>query len=332
LSANIKGAKITINGINLPYTEFNGYLFAPINLSAIAPAGYRFVGWKNTGKTTNEYISTDAEYTLPSSGKQNLSAIFEKISEEELIAEGITPVRINEVSAANSMYINDYFKKNDWIELYNTTEEPIDVAGMYLSDNVMVPTKWHITSGISEANTMIDPHGFLIVWCDDLDPVNQLHASFKLAKEGGVVILSSEDQTWTDNLSYPAHNGDNSVGLYPDGGSQYYVMTKTTIGQSNVMNSYAKTFENIMPGIKETTDYHKDITIAYHNGDIVIRSNADYALLNISSISAQTFMQERISINGGTATISVESLPRGIYIVTAKDNNGNSKTIKVMKN
>jgi hypothetical protein len=153
-----------------------------------------------------------------------------------------------------------------------------------------------------------------------------------LAKEGGVVILSSEDQTWTDNLSYPAHNGDNSVGLYPDGGSQYYVMTKTTIGQSNVMNSYAKTFENIMPGIKETTDYHKDITIAYHNGDIVIRSNSDYVLLNISSISAQTFIQERISLNGGTATVSIESLPRGIYIVTAKDNNGNSKTIKVMKN
>ena len=151
------------------------------------------------------------------------------------------------------------------------------------------------------------------------------------------MILSSEDQAWADSLSYPAHTGDNSVGLYPDGGSQYYVMTKTTLGQSNVMNSYAKNFENVMPGsgsgegIGETSGYN-NTNMAYYNGNIVIRSNSDYVLLNISSISAQTFIQERISLNGGTATVSIESLPRGIYIVTAKDNNGNSKTFKVMKN
>ena len=291
-----------------------------------------------TTQSGGEVIVSEKEsYMLPASGTLNLVARYEPMTDEEREESKILPVRINEISAANEIYINDLWKKNDWIELYNTTEEPIDVAGMYLTDNIMVPTKWQITPGISDANTVIDPHGFLIVWCDDLDPVNQLHASFKLAKEGGVVILSSEDQAWADSLSYPAHTGDNSVGLYPDGGSQYYVMTKTTLGQSNVMNSYAKNFENVMPGsgsgegIGETSGYN-NTNMAYYNGNIVIRSNSDYVLLNISSISAQTFIQERISLNGGTATVSIESLPRGIYIVTAKDNNGNSKTIKVMKN
>ena len=65
---------------------------------------------------------------------------------------------------------------------------------------------------------------------------------------------------------------------------------------------------------------------------IAVSSNADYVMLNVSSAAAQTYMQERISLDSGTATVSIETLPRGIYIVTVKDNQGNSKTIKVMKN
>lgn len=283
-------------------------------------------------------VSDKEEYTLDEgTSTYNLVAYYEQLTDSELAEQNVLPVRINEISADNTININDLWKKNDWVELYNTTNEPIDVAGMYISDNALVPNKWQITAGITNANTVIPPHGYLIIWCDDLDPVNQLHATFKLAKEGGVVILSATDNSWTDYLTYPAHTGDNSVGLYPDGGTNYYVMTKTTLGESNVMNSYAQYFENEKPEIGggdiiNEIDAINDLNIAYHNGMIAVSSNADYVMLNVSSAAAQTYMQERISLDSGTATVSIDALPRGIYIITAKDNAGNSKSVKILKN
>lgn len=290
--------------------------------------------------TTSEVYNIYSEeevLTLPEDGTFNFIAIYEPMTEEEREEANLLPVRINEISADNAININDLWKKNDWIELYNTTDEPIDVAGMYITDNALVLDKWQISAGLTDANTVIAPHDYLIIWCDDLDPVSQLHATFKLAKEGGVVMLSSEDKGWTDYLTYPAHSGDNSVGLYPDGGSNYYVMTRTTLGKSNVMNSYAQYFENEKPetggdNVIEELDATNSLNIAYHHGRIAISGDADYITLNVSSVAAQTYMQERISLSSGSATVSIETLPRGIYIVTVKDNQGNSKTIKVMKN
>ena len=75
--------------------------------------------------------------------------------------------------------INDQYKKKDWVELYNATASPVDLAGMYLSDNPLKPQKYQIqaTEGI---NTVVPPYGHLIIWCDGSQPVNQLHAPFKL--------------------------------------------------------------------------------------------------------------------------------------------------------
>ena len=115
ISSNVSSAKIELNGMELPYTEFNGRLFAPITLKAVAPAGYKFVGWKDASATQSEsstaYVSEETEYTLPSSGTQSVCAMFEKLTDEETSSKGIVPVRVNEISAANSMYINDYCKK-----------------------------------------------------------------------------------------------------------------------------------------------------------------------------------------------------------------------------
>ena len=82
----------------------------------------------------------------------------------------MTPVRINEVSADDGVYVNDYFKRNDWVELYNTTDQPIDVEGMFLTDNPDKPKKYQISKGVSQASTVIPAHGYLIIWCDKLEP------------------------------------------------------------------------------------------------------------------------------------------------------------------
>ena len=156
LTTDIDGATLTLNGINVPYAYFKGYLFGTFSLEAKAPAGYRFVCWKKSG---TQY-STNAAISVTGTDAIKLQACFKALTDAEKTTQGLTPVRINEVSAANGIHVNEYFKRNDWVELYNTTDKDIDVAGMYLSDNEKKPLKYQISKGDSQASTTIPAHGY----------------------------------------------------------------------------------------------------------------------------------------------------------------------------
>ena len=60
--------------------------------------------------------------------------------------EGI-PLTINELMASNSSSIPDtQGDYDDWIEIHNYGSTSINIGGMYLTDNLSVPTKWQIPS------------------------------------------------------------------------------------------------------------------------------------------------------------------------------------------
>ena len=246
ISADTEGATILVNGIALPYTYFNGYLFGTTKLEAKAPAGYKFKCWKKNG---TQY-ATRPVISMPSSTDVTMTACFTSLTPDEREAEGFSPVRINEVSASNNIFVNDYFKRNDWIELYNATAEPVDVAGMYLSDNVEKPTKYQIAG----AQTVIPAYGHLIVWCDKLEPISQLHAQFKLAADGGIVMLTATDLSWSDCLTYTKHRANETVGRFPDGDDNVYVMNVPTIQKTNLSSTYLTAVEQpVLTGIDDMT-------------------------------------------------------------------------------
>jgi len=251
LNADTDDAFLSINGINVPYADFNGVLFAPVRLEATAPAGYQFAGWKDGSGTI---VSKNTIYDLPDDATVTITATFTQISsDEELLAQGVAPLRINEVSAGNSMYVNDWFKHNDWFEIYNTTDTDLDVAGLYVSDDEDNPMKYQIpTDGV--LNTIIPARGHRIVWADEMDAVTQLHADFKLKNEDDkmVLVCSSDEfvannQTYfnahaemrefADGITYQTHRGDQSVGRYPDGGKKFYKMYRPTIDRPNTLTS-----------------------------------------------------------------------------------------------
>ena len=203
------------------------------------------------GKTTDDLID-DPVFDMPQDHTLVLEACFERLSDAELTRQGITPVRINEVSADDGIYVNDYFKRKDWVELYNTTAHDIDVEGMYLSDNPDKPEKYQISKGESLASTIIPAHGYLIIWCDKESPLSQLHASFKLDKDGGEMLLTAADKSWTDHFTYAAHASDQTVGRYPDGSNQVYVMNIPSIAKANTISSYAVDVEQpLVTGISD---------------------------------------------------------------------------------
>ena len=324
LSADTEGAHITVNGIDVPYASFKGTLFSPVALQAKAPAGYAFDSWMRG----TSVVSNDAYYELPAvTTTFNLTATFKPLDSEGMANEGIKPVRINEVSAANGIYVNEYFKRNDWVELYNTTSQPIDVEGMYLTDNLKKPKKYQITKGKSQTSTVIPAHGFLIVWCDKLDPVSQLHASFKLAAEGGDVQLMAADESWTDVFSYQEMKSDQTAGRYPDGGSQIFSMNVPTIGRANLTSSYATPIVNFPPtGISDLAD--TGLSVHYAVGILTVRGAADNVSVRIVNMAGQHVATRTATLSEGYAEVSVGSLATGIYIATVTDAQGHKATCK----
>lgn len=284
-----------------------------------------------------DFVSEEAEYTLPSSGSQNLIAVFEKIPTAELAEKGITPVRINEVSAANSIYINDYFKKNDWIELYNTTDADIDIKGMNIS---LVTDKsknekrhdFQVPSDNVTLNTIIPAHGYKVIWCDKLDIIAaDIHTSFKLETKGGEVIIATD--TYKDTLAYEQHLGTETYGRYPDGANDVYVMNIPTIAKTNKIGSYDTLYVKPIdptPDAIQSYTHEGGITIAYVNGVVNIKSeDAAIKSAEVFSMAGMKMESSNFTHAGNKfVTINVADLPKGIYIVRATTEEGDECHIK----
>lgn len=209
--------------------------------------------YTTVGVASEGFVSIEPVMDLPTGSSIALTANFTKLSDENLLAQGFTPLRVNEVSAGNTVYVNEWFKHNDWFEIYNTTDTEIDIAGLYVSDDEDNPLKFQIPSN-GVINTIIPAGGHRIVWADEMEAVTQMHANFKL-KNGDdrmVLLCSSNDfvannkayfdkhpemKDFADGLVYSAHHGDQSVGRYPDGGKSYYKMNRPTIERPNILTS-----------------------------------------------------------------------------------------------
>lgn len=271
-----------------------------------------------TTQVTGDFISSEETFELPSTGKYNLIATYESLSDSELAESDAHPVKINEVSAANDIYVSELFKKNDWIELYNTTNRAIDVEGMFLSDHLDEPEKWQITASSDNVNTIIPAHGHLIIWADKNAGESQLHADFKLNNEDScLVLLTAADKSWADTLIYCRHDGYHTVGLFPDGGSSLYVMERPTIGQTNVLTTAAVAWNE--PKIQHDDDRVTSIAddqllaLTFDGQAITLHAPAA-ARLDVYTPSGQLVHTARIR---PSVPHSLSTLQRGIYVARA---------------
>ena len=275
-------------------------------------------------------VCQDKEYELPS-GNAQLTALYAPLTQEETHVNN-NPIRINELSADNSIYVNEYYKKNDWIELYNTTDKTIDIAGLYLSDDIENPTKYQIEK-VEGNSTLIEPYGHFIIWADKLASLTQVHAPFKLASEGGYVTLTATDLSWDDTIYYEPHSGTESTGRYPDGSHDVYIMSKPTIAKTNTINSYAVWLEQPeIPGngngIESSTSDALILTYSAHT--LHIHSNeADTASVTLYTTTGQLSMKTKVTLINGHTAISLTALSEGTYIIAVTDSEENTETLKI---
>ncbi len=140
-------------------------------------------------------------------------------------------VHLNEVMASNNSTIADEDGDfEDWIEIYNSGDEPVNLSGFGLSDDYDNPFRWAFP------DTSIAPGEFMLIWASNKNrqqPGAPLHTNFAISSSGEEVILTSPDGARIDELEPTEIPTDISLGRQPDGTGAWVYFDEPTPGASN---------------------------------------------------------------------------------------------------
>lgn len=295
------------NGTNVIAVEVHQY-------SASSSDIYLDMSISKKGNTQSSGYSIP-ELALSITDAVNIQAVFEEMENREDVA---IPVRINELSASNGVYINEYFKRNDWIELYNTTGEEVSIAGLYISNNLEEPQLYQLPDS-PEDQVVIPPYGYRILWADKLEDNTQLHLPFKLPAEGGKILLSAyadngTDLLWCDSMTYVPHTSTNTFGRYPDGTDSIYIFNRTSFAKKNIHSPYNNSATALIAAFNDSiANIKTDPTLLQKVSEEVVVVSTVYYNLN------------------GIALGNAEPAPQGVYIKCDVFSNGLRTYTKIKK-
>jgi spore coat protein CotH len=150
----------------------------------------------------------------------------------EAKAAGASGIVINEFMAENdSTIIDNDGKYADWIELFNPTNDSVNLNNYFLTDNLTEPGKFQMP------DTILAPDNYILFWADDESDEGGTHTDFKLSKSGEQVgIYASSDSGMyqpIDTLTFGPQGADTSFGRCPDGTGAFAFMIHATPGYEN---------------------------------------------------------------------------------------------------
>ncbi|MCP4549850.1 MAG: T9SS type A sorting domain-containing protein [bacterium] len=138
---------------------------------------------------------------------------------------------INEFLAANSSTNQDETGAfADWVEIYNPGPDAVEMGGLFLTDDLSMPTKWIFPE------STLDAHDYLLVWCDNDEEDGPLHTSFKLSAGGESIAIFgrlSAGNEVIDSYDFGPQTTDISEGRSPDGTEHWDLFDIPTPGDSN---------------------------------------------------------------------------------------------------
>lgn len=171
-------------------------------------------------------------------------------------------ILINEVQYKNdTSYQCQDAKYYDWIELFNASNDTIDLSGFYIKDG------FDDKDRLMFDEEVLAPGAFLTVFCSDKKGrINeQWHAPFKLAVLEDTVYLFSDNNKPIDRVLPSCVPPDASWSRIPDGAS-FFVATPTP----NASNDEAEVISvNYLPDTLKVNlpsgFYHEPIAISFSN-------------------------------------------------------------------
>ena len=140
--------------------------------------------------------------------------------------EKVQSIVFNEVCSRNiSLGIDGEYIGCDYIELYNTTNERINLDGWYLADSVNASEKYYLSENYIEAKS------YVVFWATG-EAKNKDELNFKISSEGESLFLYDSEGEMVDSVYVPKLDADNTYARKKDGNSEWWVC-EATLGATN---------------------------------------------------------------------------------------------------
>jgi len=309
----------TNNGVNTIYTvpvnllkEGENVIAVEVHQGAVTSSDLIFNMSLTCDQSATPIVETSAVYNTVLSKDIDLKAIYEVSTVEP--DENPTIV-INEILSANTLIADEFGEKDDYIEVYNSGDRDINIAGWYLTDTPANLTLAQITTtDISKTN--VPSKGRIILWADDQAVQGVSHLGFKLSKDGETIILSRTNLLGSivpvDSVSFPVITTDFSFSRVPDGSSNWMVRPTTFNVSNGELTALVSPQSNV-------TVYPTLVR------DCFYVNNAKGLMLTITDLTGKVLLQKQSRED--QETVHAEFLQRGLYILTV----GNNNAYKIIK-
>ncbi len=204
-------------------------------------------GTNSTDAQTVEMTANDNDYSASIGSFEDGTQVYffvkavdskglEAISDTVNFSVGYIPpvLYINEFMASNDNTITDnYGEYEDWIEIYNPNDYPVNIGGFYITDDLTDMTAWQIPDNQPDSTT-IPAGGFLLLWADKDTDQGVLHVELKLSSGGEQIgLVAPNGTTFIDSLTFGEQTTDVSYGRKPDGSDNWQFFENPTPGASN---------------------------------------------------------------------------------------------------
>lgn len=130
-------------------------------------------------------------------------------------------LRINEVMVQNdSNFVDDYGHHTAWIELFNTTHAPLNIASVFLTNNRATLDEnlsakerkaMMYAVPLGDVLTKIPKRQHVVFWADGRPTLGTFHTSFTLqpGQDNWIAIFDGDGHTLIDSVTVPATLGSN---------------------------------------------------------------------------------------------------------------------------
>lgn len=119
-----------------------------------------------------------------------------------LRAQNAIDLIISEVMVSNtSSVVDDYGEHTPWIEVFNTSQGTVNIAGCYFSDDPSNLTKSPIVKG--DLRTKIGPRQVALFFADGESAKGTFYLNFPLKEGSTLYLVSNDGRTVIDSIEIP---------------------------------------------------------------------------------------------------------------------------------
>ncbi len=227
-------------------------------------------------------------------------------------------IAINELMASNaSAQADQDGEYDDWVELYNNTNQIVSLEGFFLSDDESNLQKWTFPAG-----TQIEAQGYLVVWLDNDEMQQGLHANFRISANGEELFLTAPDGSLVDGVAFGPLPTDFSYARCPNGTGNFTVLAPSFWADNN-----SACLTNTEEAERESEDW-----LIYPNpveNQLYWQGPADLSY----PVQARLYDARGVLLNIHTleapqGQIGLETLPKGLYFLFIERTN---KPLRIVK-